>query len=194
MLADTPVNYHYKHPDSNLYHATKPVLELRPLRIGTDIYGTLAEYLLAYESKRVSINKSRATDEMMPPLEVSDCLEKVNWGPPFLAPFTLDHMSREFEANEAPSGDTLAKKVERWHGAASKLGALLNRPETMYERLMKPGECVIFDNTRVLHGRKAFTAEDTGKPRWLRGTYVDKDPYLSKLRVHKLKFEGLPSQ
>ena len=187
VLADTPVNYHYNHPESNLYYATKPVLELRPLKIGTTVYGTLAEYLLAYETKRVSINENQATEAKIPPLTASDCLEKVNWGPPFLAPFTLDTASCEFETSGASSGDTLAKKLERWHCAASKLGALLNRQETMYERLMQPGECVVFDNTRILHGRRAFTAEDTGKPRWLRGAYVDKDPYLSKLRVLNYK-------
>ena len=183
--AYTPVNYHYRHPESNLYLATKPVLELRPLRVGGTVYNTLTEYLLAYESRRNAINVAQNTDINIPPLGVSDCLQKVNWGPPFLAPFKLDQASFEFDYNDASKGDTLVKKVERWHNAARKLGALLSRQETIYERLMKPGECVIFDNTRVLHGRRAFAAEDTGKPRWLRGTYVDKDPFLSKLRVLK---------
>lgn len=48
---------------------------------------------------------------------------------------------------------------------------------------MKPGECVIFDNRRVLHARKAFEVGDQGKERWLRGAYIDKDPFLSKLKV-----------
>jgi hypothetical protein len=188
LLAKTPVNFQYKHPDSNLYYATKPVLELRPLRIGDTTYGTLSAFLEAWETNRSLVNKFRPFDAVIPALGVADCLEKVNWGPPFQAPFTLDEESMEQASAVMPSGESLSRKVERWHDAAKKLGALLHRSEAMYERLMKPGECVLFDNTRVLHGRKAFDASDAGKARWLRGTYVDKDPYLSKLRVLGNKF------
>lgn len=59
----------------------------------------------------------------------------------------------------------------------------------VYERMMKPGECVLFDNRRVLHARKAFEVGDAGKERWLRGAYLDKDPFLSKLQVLKHKLE-----
>jgi alpha-ketoglutarate-dependent taurine dioxygenase len=53
---------------------------------------------------------------------------------------------------------------------------------------MLPGECVIFDNRRVLHARKAFEVGDAGKERWLRGTYLDWDPYWSKMRVLGKRF------
>ena len=55
--------------------------------------------------------------------------------------------------------------------------------------MMKPGECVLFDNRRVLHARKAFEVADAGKERWLRGAYLDKDPFVSKLRVLANRFE-----
>ena len=50
------------------------------------------------------------------------------------------------------------------------------------------GECVLFDNRRVLHARKAFDVGDMGKERWLRGAYVDRDPYESKMRLLQERF------
>ena len=55
---------------------------------------------------------------------------------------------------------------------------------------MGPGECVIFDNRRVLHARKRFEVGDLGKERWLRGAYLDKDPFVSRMRVLGGKFGG----
>ncbi len=58
----------------------------------------------------------------------------------------------------------------------------------MYEYRLNEGECVIFDNRRVLHARKAFDA--TKGERWLKGAYIDDDVFSSKLRVLEEKFEG----
>lgn len=188
-LATIPVNYHYTHDGSNLYHATKPVIDLRPLRVGVKTYKTLEEFLRAHEEHREQINAHRSNDAQIPQLRVVDCFEKINWGPPFLAPFTLEEDSLEQASlSQHCALTSLNQKVDAWHAAAQKLNAMLHRQEKMYERLMKPGECVLFDNTRVLHGRKAFDARDAGKSRWLRGTYVDKDPFLSKLRVLRQQY------
>ena len=45
---------------------------------------------------------------------------------------------------------------------------------------LTPGDCLIFDNTRVLHARTAFAA--TGE-RHLQGCYADLDGLLSTLAV-----------
>ena len=47
-----------------------------------------------------------------------------------------------------------------------------------YTFKLRPGECFIVDNTRVLHARKGFSG--TGS-RWLQGCYADKDGLLSTL-------------
>ncbi|MGY8870364.1 MAG: TauD/TfdA family dioxygenase [Pseudomonadales bacterium] len=49
------------------------------------------------------------------------------------------------------------------------------------ELKLSAGEMVVFDNRRVLHGRNAFD-ENTGK-RHLRGCYVDRSEFKSRLRV-----------
>ena len=46
---------------------------------------------------------------------------------------------------------------------------------------LEPGECLIFDNRRVLHGREAFNSK-TGE-RHFRGCYVDRDELHSAIRI-----------
>ena len=46
---------------------------------------------------------------------------------------------------------------------------------------LSPGELLIFDNRRVLHGRAAF--DPTSGGRHLQGCYVDRDQLLSRIRV-----------
>jgi len=185
-LATVPVNYHYTHPDSNVYHTTKPVVDLCPLRIGNVNYTRFQEFVKAMEP----YCSSGPGDEWDVALLVK-CLQKVNWGPPFLAPFSNHDSFLPPEQNGSVQSalSALNSKADKWHQAACKFNALLQRPEYLYERKMNPGDCVLFDNTRTLHSRRAFDMADVGKPRWLRGTYVDKDPYLSKLRVLQAKYE-----
>lgn len=106
-------------------------------------------------------------------------LTNVAWSPPFQAPLGYKPPPND---KKDPLDNTNQRMTE-WHTAAQKFNALIHRPEMIYERMMKPGECVLFDNRRVLHARKAFEVGDIGKERWLRGAYLDKDPYLSKMRV-----------
>ncbi|KAH6658704.1 hypothetical protein BKA67DRAFT_503896, partial [Truncatella angustata] len=57
-----------------------------------------------------------------------------------------------------------------WLVAAKKFRELLEDEKYLYEYKLKPGQCVIFDNLRVLHGRRTF--DTTSGSRWLKGTYV----------------------
>lgn len=183
VLATTPVNYHYNHPDSNVYRTTKPVIDLRPLRIGDTVYIHPRDYAKEWHELSNRTGGSGWTEDML-----ADCMDKINWGPPFLAPFSNHEELTQQQGPDATPISILNEKADRWHQAATKFNALLQRPEYLYERKMKPDKCDLFDNTRTLHSRRAFDMSDVGKPRWLKGTYVDKDPYYSKLRVlqHKL--------
>lgn len=95
-------------------------------------------------------------------------MEAVNWAPPFQAPF-----------NHTEGDVAFVKSMRAWHRAAQMFRDLTELRTAVYQRQMKPGECVIFDNRRILHARTAFA----GGERWLRGAYLDDDPYLSKMRV-----------
>lgn len=182
-LATLPVNYHYNHPNDNVYRTTKPVIELGPLRIGDKVYTRVQEYIKDWDELSLKSGGSGWDDAVL-----VDHMLKINWGPPFLAPFSLHQDSMVRDGDSRPPLSALNDKVDAWHEAACKFNTLLQRPEYLFERKMNPGDCVLFDNTRTLHSRRAFDMADVGKPRWLRGTYVDKDSYFSRLRVLKHRF------
>ncbi len=45
----------------------------------------------------------------------------------------------------------------------------------------RPGDLVLMDNRRILHGREAY--EETAGERWLHGCYGERDELLSRLRI-----------
>ena len=60
----------------------------------------------------------------------------------------------------------------------------LPEPEFQLTLRLTPGDCLIFDNTRMLHARTAFTgAPDAAGERHLQGCYADLDGLLSTLAV-----------
>ena len=66
---------------------------------------------------------------------------------------------------------------------------LVESEENLYEYRLQEGECVIFNNRRVLHGRRQFDTA-TGM-RWLKGAYIDTDVFMSKYRVLSENHAGL---
>ncbi|TPX45556.1 hypothetical protein SeMB42_g03973 [Synchytrium endobioticum] len=58
---------------------------------------------------------------------------------------------------------------------------VLQSQDMVYERRLDPGDCVVFANRRILHGRTQFDVS-TGE-RHLKGTYVDWDDFKDKTRV-----------
>ena len=65
--------------------------------------------------------------------------------------------------------------------ALRTFGAVIRDPALECRYRLRPGELLIFDNRRVLHGRAAFDPS-TGR-RHLQGCYVDRDQLLSRIRV-----------
>lgn len=57
---------------------------------------------------------------------------------------------------------------------------IVNSPERRHNFKLQSGDCVIFDNTRLLHSRTAF--EGSGK-RHLQGAYSDLDGLFSSIRI-----------
>jgi gamma-butyrobetaine dioxygenase len=66
-----------------------------------------------------------------------------------------------------------------YYRALAAFGRILRDPEMEFEFKMRPGDCQVFDNQRVLHARAAFDP-DSGR-RHLQGCYVDKDDFLGRL-------------
>ena len=58
---------------------------------------------------------------------------------------------------------------------------MINREELMLRTLLQPGECLVVNNQRVLHGRTAFT-DAPGQQREMIGCYLSRDALDSRLR------------
>jgi gamma-butyrobetaine dioxygenase len=81
--------------------------------------------------------------------------------------------------------------IRSYYAALRAFGQLLRDPQLELVFKMQPGDCQVFDNRRVLHGREAF--DPSSGPRHLEGCYVDWDDFMSRLRVLERRRERLPS-
>jgi gamma-butyrobetaine dioxygenase len=70
--------------------------------------------------------------------------------------------------------------VADWYAAYFELLDLLDAPDARVVFRLEPGNVLVFDNLRVLHGRTAFSAAGA---RQLQGCYADRDGLLSTLAV-----------
>jgi alpha-ketoglutarate-dependent taurine dioxygenase len=69
--------------------------------------------------------------------------------------------------------------LKKFYAAYGQLTRLLSETARSVVCRLQPGDLVLFDNTRVLHGRTAFTSG----ARHLQGCYVDADGLYSSLAV-----------
>ncbi|WP_212531197.1 2-trimethylaminoethylphosphonate dioxygenase [Actinospica durhamensis] len=73
-----------------------------------------------------------------------------------------------------------AARIPAFYAAYRAFAELLYRPEAQLGFRLEPGDCVVFDNTRVLHARTGFTAAGN---RHLQGCYADLDSAASSRAV-----------
>ncbi len=92
-----------------------------------------------------------------------------------------DHTAVRFHSALLGPLDIDPDLVEPFYEAWQKFGKILRDPDLEYVFKMRSGDCQVFDNRRVLHARAAF--DPNSGPRHLQGTYVDRDDFMSKLRV-----------
>jgi gamma-butyrobetaine dioxygenase len=88
--------------------------------------------------------------------------------------------NRSLRPLRPPAGTPEPGAADAFYLAYRAFAELLSRPELMLTFRLEPGDCVVFDNTRVLHARTAFTA--AGR-RHLQGCYADLDGVASELAV-----------
>lgn len=110
-----------------------------------------------YYAEHPTIELNSDTDEVM----------AVNYSPPFQAPFPT-------------------KWEKPVYNSLFRFAKIVEDQTFQFRRAMKPGDCVIFNNRRVLHARDGF--DDKEGDRWLRGCYLGEDDVLAKWR----KFGQLP--
>ncbi|KAK0249962.1 hypothetical protein LTR35_017108 [Friedmanniomyces endolithicus] len=167
-LVQSKMGFHYDHPEE-YYHCAHPTISVQLPGGSKSTAAALAQLEGDYLSPESLFDVKQ---------ELIDSVRSVAWAPPFQSPF---HGTAAFGSK--PDLRKLNQNLQRWRWAAQKFSALIHKSDGILERMMKPGECVMFDNQRILHARRAFEVQDAGKERWLRGAYLDSDPYHSKLRV-----------
>jgi gamma-butyrobetaine dioxygenase len=91
--------------------------------------------------------------------------------------------SRSMEPMRPRSGalpDEAAEEMHEFYVAYRAFAAILLRPSGTLRLTLAPGDCVVFDNTRILHSRTGFSA--AGR-RHLQGCYADIDGVESTVAV-----------
>lgn len=84
-----------------------------------------------------------------------------------------------------------ADETAAFYTAYRTFGALLLRPELRLDFRLTPGDCLVFDNVRLLHARTAF--EDRGS-RHLQGCYADLDALASTRAVLRYELDCAASE
>jgi gamma-butyrobetaine dioxygenase len=83
------------------------------------------------------------------------------------------HMS---DVNDLPQ-----KQLDSFYPALLHFGKLLRDEKYQIKLRLEEGQCIVFDNHRIVHGREAY-AENSGD-RYLRGCYVDRGELRSTYRT-----------
>ena len=77
-------------------------------------------------------------------------------------------------------------KLELYYSARNKISEFYNSDKYRIEFKLSPGDLLMMDNHRLLHGRTSYDANE-GK-RFLQGCYIDYDSTQGKLKHLKRKF------
>ncbi|GAA5967633.1 hypothetical protein JCM11641_005716 [Rhodosporidiobolus odoratus] len=206
---DSPPRYQFlhslqnKHINGGLSYFVDSFAIAEHLRLNSpSAFRTLCKEPVLFEYK----NGGQHTRFSRPTFELkegsTDNLHAVNYSPPFQGPLPLQHISRKSNSNETRSDD--ANRLAELHDALSRFSRLCDGDSLpgsgtpsrfRWEYQLQPGDCVVFDNRRILHARTAFefTTQGEGEKgekeeeeeggRWLKGAYMDGDEVWSKLRV-----------
>ncbi|KAL4927089.1 putative Gamma-butyrobetaine hydroxylase subfamily [Aspergillus undulatus] len=105
------------------------------------------------------------------PFSTDGDVKAVNYSPPFQGPLQSVTTGSKLEIAQ--------QKLEM--EALNFFANSLERKDQVFELKLEPGECVIFENRRVVHARRQFNT--ASGERWLAGAYLDSDELLSRFRV-----------
>ena len=79
------------------------------------------------------------------------------------------------------------EKLELYYSARKKISELYNSDNFRIEFKLQPGDLLMMDNYRLLHGRTTYDANEGN--RFLQGCYIDYDSTEGKLKHLKRKFK-----
>lgn len=116
-------------------------------------------------------------------------LTAINYSPPFQGNLPLRWPSDGVMVDASPATRKL------FYESLKIFADLTHDARFRYERMLQEGECVVFDNRRVLHSRRGFEWDEKAEggddvKRWLKGCYVDGDAIWSTYRTLLAKSRG----
>jgi gamma-butyrobetaine dioxygenase len=91
-----------------------------------------------------------------------------------------------FSQHLADIFDFPQSEMDMFYPAYRKFGQMLQDPRYLMMFRLNAGECIVFDNHRVAHGRTSF--EEGEGQRHLRGCYIDRGDLRSTYRVLKERY------
>ncbi|MES0882494.1 TauD/TfdA family dioxygenase [Roseibium sp. SCP14] len=83
--------------------------------------------------------------------------------------------------HQADIFDLPQRDLDRYYPAFCRFGRLMQDDKYLMQFRLNAGECIVFDNHRIVHGRAAYSA--TSGDRHLRGCYIDRGEMRSTFRV-----------
>ncbi|KAF8302592.1 Clavaminate synthase-like protein [Clavulina sp. PMI_390] len=158
--------------------------------LNREAFDTLATEPVAfhYENDGHHLYREHTTIQLAPPGshmwqgKDKPVIQHINYSPPFQAPLPLRTAQNP---RFLPSLKTFSKE--------------LTSPEALFEYQMEEGTAVMFDNRRVLHGRREFKNTSTKQwhearkegasgvdevgVRWLKGCYVEAEGVVDRLNI-----------
>lgn len=109
--------------------------------------------------------------DRMPPLKT------INYSPPFQGAMHSRQICRSFAHSM------------KFKEALRYFLSVLENEASVFQLKLDPGQCVIFENRRVVHARRHF--DTNSGHRWLAGAYVDDDALISQFRRIKRDYPEL---
>lgn len=76
--------------------------------------------------------------------------------------------------------------MDEFYPAFRKFGHMMQDPKYLMKFRLNAGECIVFDNHRIAHGRESYV--DGSGARFLRGCYVDRGEMRSTYRVLRRQY------
>ena len=73
--------------------------------------------------------------------------------------------------------------LDSYYPAFCRFGRMLQSEKYVMRFCLNRGECIVFDNHRIVHGRAAYSA--SSGERYLRGCYTDRGEMRSTYRILK---------
>lgn len=110
----------------------------------------------------------------------------INWSPPFEGPLRCVGPCKDYYAAYAAFACLVDKDApDNHHALTPQLSKALREyaMEHTFETLLQEGDMLVFNNRRMLHGRKSFEMITEDGARHLVGTYTSMDETLSQYRL-----------